>query len=178
MLSVEIAAVVHTWATMVAERIQNQWDNLSAVKGEAHIDVSEPVVFPTYLEQRIEAYGQRAWICEFGSGSESDTSDNPYLDDYINDSNFNDYRSKSDMRIRGRDAGAYTDLDGNEEYSFGRNAGKDLEAKPVYKGMTMVPMHIIKEEILAAKPELYSMINAVVADTIMGDLMISTNMYL
>lgn len=177
MLNVEIATVVHAWATMVAERISGQWDNLSAVHGEAHIETNDTIVFPTYLLQRIEAYGERAWQLEMGSGSASDTADNPYIDDYINDSNFNDYRSKSDMTIRGRDAGDYTDLDGNIQHSTGKNAGKDLEAKPVYPGMTMLPMHIIREEVHSALPELYSMINDVVAEEVMSGLWTSLKMY-
>ena len=177
MLNVEIATVVHAWATMVAERISGQWDNLSAVHGEAHIETNDTIVFPTYLLQRIEAWGQRAYICEYGSGSASDTADNPYIDDYINDSNFNDYRSKSDMTIRGRDEGDYTDLDGNIQHSTGKNAGKDLEAKPVYPGMTMLPMHIIREEVHSALPELYSMINDVVAEEVMSGLWTSLKMY-
>ena len=177
MLNVEIATVVHAWAVMVAERISGQWENLSAVHGEAHIETDDTIVFPTYLLQRIEAYGGRAWEIEFGSGSASDTMDNPYIDDYINDSNFNDYRSKSDMTIRGRDEGDYTDLDGNIQHSTGKNAGRDLEAKPVYPGMTMLPMHIIQEEVHSALPELYSMINTVVAEEVMSGLWTSLKMY-
>ena len=177
MLNVEIATVVHAWAVMVAERISGQWENLSAVHGEAHIETDDTIVFPTYLLQRLEAYGGRAWEIEYGSGSASDTRDNPYIDDYISDSNFNDYRSKSDMTIRGRDAGDYTDLDGNIQHSSGANAGKDLEAKPVYPGMTMLPMHIIQEEVHSALPELYSMINAVVAEEVMSGLWTSLKMY-
>lgn len=178
MLNVEIATVVHVWATMVAERISGQWDNLSAVHGEAHIETNDTIVFPTYLLQRIEAYGGKVFESEYGSGSASDTIDNPYLDDYINDNgNFNEYRSKSDMTIRGRDAGDYTDLDGNPQSSTGMNAGKDLEAKPVYPGMTMLPMHIIREEVHSALPELYSMINDVVAEEVMSGLWTSLKMY-
>ena len=177
MLNVEIATVVHAWAVMVAERISGQWENLSAVHGEAHIETDDTIVFPTYLLQRIEAYGGAAYTIEYGSGSASDTRDNPYIDDYISDSNFNDYRSKSDMTIRGRDAGDYTDLDGNIQHSSGANAGKDLEAKPVYPGMTMLPMHIIREEVHSALPELYSMINTVVAEEVMSGLGITLKMY-
>ena len=177
MLNVEIATVVHAWAVMVAERISGQWENLSAVHGEAHIETDDTIVFPTYLLQRIEAYGWAAWEIEYGSGSASDTRDNPYIDDYINDSNFNDYRSKSDMTIRGRDEGDYTDLDGNIQHSTGKNAGRDLEAKPVYPGMTMLPMHIIQEEVHSALPELYSMINDVVAEEVMSGLWTSLKMY-
>ena len=177
MLNVEIATVVHAWAVMVAERISGQWENLSAVHGEAHIETDDTIVFPTYLLQRIESFGGKAWEIEFGSGSASDTMDNPYIDDYINDSNFNDYRSKSDMTIRGRDEGDYTDLDGNIQHSTGKNAGRDLEAKPVYPGMTMLPMHIIQEEVHSALPELYSMINDVVAEEVMSGLWTSLKMY-
>lgn len=176
-MNLEIAAVVHEWATMVAMRIQNEWDNLGGIHGEAHVDVEMPVVFPSYLMGRIEAWGEKCWKVEYGSGSLSDTHDNPYIDEYISSENFNNYRSKSDMTIRGRDAGEYTDLDGNPQHSSGRNAGKSLEAKPVYRGMTMVPMHTIKEQCLSALPELYSMVNDVVATAVAKELTIQTKMY-
>ncbi len=176
-ISQQIASVILTWAVMVSERIQGQWDGLSGIYGEAQASVDNTIVFPTYLLQRLEFFGEKCWVCEYGSGSASDTMDNPYIDDYINDSNFNDYRSKSDMTIRGCDAGDYTDLDGNIHQSSGANAGKDLEAKPVYPGMTMLPMHIIREEVHSALPELYSMINDVVADEVMSGLGITLKMY-
>lgn len=176
-MNLEIAAVVHEWATMVAQRIQNEWDNLGGIHGEAHVETEVPVVFPSYLLSRIEAWGEKCWKVEYGSGSLSDTSDNPYLDEYISSENFNHYRSKSDMTIRGRDAGEYTDLDGNPQYSSGKNAGKNLEAKPVYRGMTMVPMHTVREQCLSALPELYSRINSMVAAEVAKELTIQTKMY-
>ena len=160
-----IAIVTHQWAKDVADRIQQKWDNMSGIKGEAHINVPLPIPAVNTLIQTIEAWGAKSFIAEFGSGSESDRS-NPYLDQYVNSSNFNHHRSKYDMTIRGRDAGEYTDLDGNPQTSTGHAAGRDLELKPVYEGMTMLPARVIETEVEFAKPELYARIQAAVGNYI------------
>jgi len=177
MLDLIIAPLLHQWATMVADRIQNRWGNLSGIRGNAEISAEFPLVAKGVLVQTIKAWGQRAWIAEYGSGSESDLS-NPYLNEYTNASNFNHYRSKSDMTIRGRDAGAYQDLDGNPQKSTGSNAGKYLELKPVYPGMTMLPLHVIKEESEAAFPELVLAIEQAVTSEIANTLNIQLKIYI
>lgn len=172
-VGLSVANAMHEWAVMVTERIENRWDNLQGVKGEHHVSANIPVELSGFVTQRIEAWGQAAWIIEYGSGSLSDTESNPYIGDYISDEMFNHYRSKVDMTIRGRDEGTYTDLDGNEYYSSGKMAGKDLELKPVYRGMTMIPMHVVEEECTMALPELQEMVENAVCSEIAKTLTVT-----
>lgn len=152
MLEQKISLVLTQWCEIINERIKSKWENATGIVGEAHANTPIITAIGNIINANLEFYGQRAWICEYGSGSTSDTS-NPYLDDYVSSSNFNDeYRSKSDMTIRGRNEGPYLDLDGNKHESTGYNAGKDLELKPVYTHM--LPMHIIEYEVHDAMPEI------------------------
>lgn len=160
MFEEEIAVITYEWAKDVADNIRNRWNNSQGVTGNAEVSVDAPAISSGNIMTAIVAEGQKAWILEYGSGSKSDTQDNPYIDSYVNDSNFNRYRSRSDMRIRGRNAGEYKDLDGNTHESTGKNAGKDLEIKPVYE--PQIPLKIIHEEIQKELPELRSRISLVI----------------
>jgi hypothetical protein len=174
-----IAATIATWSNTVCDRVRSRWDNLSGIHGESHIKADEIQFRGTVIQQTIEAFGQKCFIAEYGSGSEAEnSSNNPYLSAYVNSSNFNYYRSESDMTIRGRDAGTYYDLDGVAHESSGSNAGKDLELKPVYEGMTMLPLHVIEEECKTALPELYTMLNEAVALYFKGILDVTLDIYL
>lgn len=170
MFDLELSYVVDEWAKDVARTIENKYGNSQGVEGNAQVTSDLPFVAQGNVETYIRAWGQKAWILEYGSGSLAD-KENPTLDAYVNSGNFNRYRSRADMTIRGRDAGEYQDLDGNTHVSSGKNAGKDLEAKPVYS--PSVPLHIVQEEIQAELPELRSRIAEIVPELIARELEIS-----
>lgn len=170
MFDLELSALTNQWAKEVSWNIERRWENSGGVEGNAEVSVDLPYVSTGDVVEYIRAQGQKAWILEYGSGSKSDTS-SPYIDSYVSDRNFNHYRSKGDMRIRGRDAGDYKDLDRNPQVSSGRNAGKDLEAKPVYE--PQIPLHIIQEEIEKEIPTLRSRIAELVPELIARELSIT-----
>ena len=170
MFDLELSALTNQWAKEVSWNIERRWENRAGVEGNAEVSVDLPYVYAGDVVEYIRAQGQKAWILEYGSGSKSDTS-NPYIDSYVSDKNFNHYRSKGDMRIRGRDAGDYKDLDRNPQVSSGRNAGKDLESKPVYE--PQIPLHVIQEEIEKEIPTLRSRIAELVPELIARELSIT-----
>ena len=170
MFDLELSALVYQWAKEVSWTIQNKWEGSQGVDGLAECSVDIPYISSGNVVEYIRAQGRKAWILEYGSGSKSDTS-NPYLDSYVSSGDFNGYRSRSDMRIRGRDAGEYSDLDGGTQVSSGRNAGKDLEAKPVYE--PQIPLHIVHEYIEAEIPTLRSRIATLVPELIARELSIT-----
>lgn len=171
--SIAVVLAIHT--QIICARVAAKWGNMQGIKGNAEIHSNLPKIVGGMVVASIEASGQKAWIAEFGSGSLSDPS-NPYLDEYVSSGNFNRYRSKSDMTIRGRDAGDYTDLDGNPQHSSGHNAGKDLELKPVYP--VMYPAHIIQHEIDAEIPDIIAHIQVAVRDYAASQLTMDIQMYL
>ena len=170
MFDLELSFITNQWAKEVSWNIERRWGNSAGVTGNTEVTVDLPYVSAGNVVQYIRAQGRKAWILEYGSGSKSDT-DNPYLDSYVSSGDFNGYRSRSDMRIRGRDAGEYSDLDGGTQVSSGRNAGKDLEAKPVYE--PQIPLHIIQEEIEKEIPTLRSRIAELVPELIARELSIT-----
>jgi hypothetical protein len=179
MITDAVATVLAEWTEEICSRVKAKWGNMVGIQGEAEIEASLPKVVGDTLVATIEASGGKAWIAEFGSGSEAaGVSENPYLKEYANSPNFNHYRSASDMTIRGRDKGPYTDLDGNPEYSSGRAAGRDLELKPVYPGMTMVPFYVIRQEIEDAYPEIIPSIQQAIQKDVASQLAMSIEMYI
>ena len=175
MFDLELSYVVDEWAKDVARTIENKYGNSQGVEGNAMASSDLPFISEGNIVTYIRAQGQKAWILEYGSGSKSDTS-SPYIDSYVSDKNFNHYRSKGDMRIRGRDAGDYKDLDRNPQVSSGKNAGRDLEAKPVYE--PQIPLHVVQEEIQKALPDLCSRLATVIPELIARELRISMEVVL
>ena len=175
MFDLELSYVVDEWAMDVARTIENKYGNSQGVEGNAMASSDLPFISEGNVVTYIRAQGQKAWILEYGSGSKSD-QENPGLDAYVGNKNFNRYRSRSDMRIRGRDAGDYKDLDGNPQVSSGKNAGRDLEAKPVYE--PQIPLHVVQEEIQKALPDLRSRLATVIPELIARELRISMEVVL
>lgn len=71
-----------------------------------------------------------ALMDNYGTGSKMDLS-NPLLSEYIASDAWNRYRSRSDTRIRGRDAGSYTNVFGEIVESSGAFAGQVLENRKI-----------------------------------------------
>lgn len=68
----------------------------------------------------------------YGSGSLMDVENNALIDEYMSDENFNKaYRNKSDTRIKGRNAGSYTDIFGKPRKTSGNRAGDVLEGEVI-----------------------------------------------
>ena len=67
----------------------------------------------------------------YGSGSLMDWQNNPLIGEYLADEAWNPHRSLSDTTIRGRPAGAYTDVFGNERVSSGALEGQPLEGRKI-----------------------------------------------
>lgn len=175
MLQQRIAEVLQRHTAVICERVRANWGRMSGIKGNSEIHCDLPKMVNGMIVATIEAAGQKAWIAEFGSGSLADRN-NPYLSSYVSSGNFNHYRSRGDMTIRGRDRGNYTDLDGNAQYSSGHNAVKDLELKPVYP--VMYPAHVIQHEINEEMPELILGIQQVINDHTVAQLTMDMQIYI
>jgi len=178
MLELEIQRVLGIHCQVICKNVVARWNTMQGIKGNAEIKVADdlPQIVGGLVMATLDAHGMKAWIAEFGSGSLSDTSTNPYLDAYVSTGNFNHYRSKGDMSIRGRDAGAYLDLDGVSHTSTGHSAGKDLELKPVYP--VMFPTHVIKETIEAEIPDLIIHLQQTVATYALQSLTMNVDIYI
>jgi hypothetical protein len=174
-LELLIAEVLTKWSQTINARIEARWGTMVGVAGEAINGTPTVIPLGTVVTATLTSYGMKAWMCEFGSGSEADTS-NPYLESYTSSPNFNHYRSAGDMTIRGRDEGEYFDLDGQPQYSSGHNAGKDLELKPVYT--VMLPMHVIQFEVESAIPDIIEDIQTAVRDFTLAQLTMETQIYI
>lgn len=176
MLNVIISEVLRIHCDIINRNIVAKWNNMRGIHGEARADPALIEVIGTTVMATMNFSGQKAWIAEWGSGSLADTSDNPYIDEYVSSGNFNHHRSKGDMSIRGRDAGSYTDLDGNPQTSNGHNAGKDLELKPVYP--VMYPTHLVRDEVLQELPDIIAHIQRATAEYIAAQLTMDVQIYL
>ena len=104
MFDIELSYVVDKWAKDVARTIENKYGNSQGVEGNAMASSDLRFISEGNVVTYIRAQGQKAWILEYGSGSKAN-QENPGLDAYVSNGNFNRYRSRSDMTIRGRDAG-------------------------------------------------------------------------
>lgn len=71
-----------------------------------------------------------ALMDNYGTGSKMDLS-NPLLSEYIASDAWNNYRTRADTRIRGRDAGSYTNVFGETVESSGAFAGQILENRKI-----------------------------------------------
>ena len=71
-----------------------------------------------------------ALMDNYGTGSKMDLS-NPLLSEYIASDAWNNYRTRADTRIRGRDAGSYTNVFGEIVESSGAFAEQDLENRKI-----------------------------------------------
>lgn len=128
MLAAEIYNVVADIADKIVEDVKREWEMYPSVKGKAICDSNIKEFAMGELLLNVFGEGQKAWILEYGKGSNMDDKDNPYLDDYwYNDDIINPLRVRPLMV--GRPEGEYTDLDGNEHYSTGKMAGLIVESR-------------------------------------------------
>jgi hypothetical protein len=147
MIQQAVNTVISSHASIICERVRQKWGNLSGIVGNAKIDFSQPKLIGDIIVATLSANGQKAWIAEYGRGSLMEsTAKNPYLAEYISSSVYNYYRKEYGTNIiLGRDAGIYTDLDGNPHSTAGKMAGKIVEGKG--RTQPISPMYVIMTEI-------------------------------
>lgn len=121
-----ILPIVMKWAGKICADVCMEWGKFHNVKGEAEIGFDIVSQTAELIVGQFKANGQKAWICEYGSGSRMKPLD---LSKYKSSKYWNPYRNGT--AITGRNAGEYTDLDGNKHYSTGSKQGQDLER--IYK---------------------------------------------
>lgn len=119
--------IVRSYTQLAIVRVQQEWSKYN-LDGESNIVVKMEEV-QAIVTAHIYAWGQKAWLLEFGKGSMMETrlSENPFLYDYIDNENFNRFRLYNDYAITGRSKGDYYDLDGFKHTSSGRAEGENLE---------------------------------------------------
>lgn len=99
--------------------------NLAKRHGEVKVEIkeiSEHMYYYIYANAEV-------LMDAYGTGSKMDTVNNALIDEYINGESWNQYRSKSDTTIRGRKAGTYTDVFGNQKESKGNFARLPMEGR-------------------------------------------------
>jgi hypothetical protein len=171
----ELSALVHQWATEVSWTIQNKWEGSQGVDGLAECSVDVPYISSGNVVEYIRAWGDKAWILEYGSGHTLDES-NPYLEDYKSTDRWNPARASDGNEFIGRTAGETVYVpDGTTYESTGRAEGMRLEHqmgnKEPYE--SKVPLHIVHEYIEAEIPTLRSRIAELTTELIARELSIT-----
>lgn len=144
--------LIQSYCKAAKSQIKQQWESTSKIDGESHITDEELTIASDTVARSICAWGQKAWIAEFGKGSLMDksSSENPFLEDYENSEQFNRARLGHALAVVGRPAGEYTDLDGKKYKSSGNLYGKVIEDVSTSKGYPYAPIrgqHVIQQVI-------------------------------
>lgn len=164
-----IEGVLVFWSDRICSRIKNRWASLG-IKGNAETDFYILGNVKGAIVSRIFGLGQKMWLAEYGSGSRMDR-DNPYLEKYLRSSEFNQWRLHSSrMPIMGRSAGEYKDIDGNTHSSTGKLAGFDLERDGKPEFQPQEPMHVMREEVTAALPEISEDLSKAISKAVADDI--------
>ena len=129
----EVKKKVDEYTRIARDMVKAEWSKYTGGKysdlGESKIFLSGIADAEGAVVRDIVAFGQKAWILEYGRGSlmETNSAENPWLDEYVSSPNFNKWRRGRGLAITGREAGEYYDLDGNVHKSTGSLAGVNLE---------------------------------------------------
>ena len=125
-----ITKIVNEYSVEATRRIKAEWSRYTD-EGLGNADISFISDFDLrgLVKSVFIAEGQKAWVLEYGRGSlmEKNSANNPWLEEYTNDPNFNKWRKAHAFAITGREAGEYYDLDGNKHHSTGSLKGVNLE---------------------------------------------------
>lgn len=169
-------SLIKSYCSAAKSQIEQEWSTISNIDGESNITDEELTIASDIVARSLCAWGQKAWIAEFGKGSLMDksSSENPFLDDYINSSQFNEARLGHALSVVGRPAGEYTDLDGKDRDKYGKKYkssgnlyGKVIEDVATSRGYPYAPIrgkHIIKQVIDTDISMLQNEIQDVVGD--------------
>lgn len=144
-----IRDTVNAYAKEARVRVKEEWSRYNGVDlGKANMRVLAALADTEgEIIQTLVAEGQKAWILEYGRGSlmETNAANNPWLDEYTHDPNFNKWRKTHAFAITGREEGDYYDLDGNPHHSTGSLKGVNLEEWHSTKEYYPIsPRHIIQ----------------------------------
>lgn len=126
----KLRKIVRKYCRVACDEVRQQWGALDTIDGEAKITDKELEISQDTVARAICAYGQKAWIAEFGKGSLMDktTEENPFLQDYLrNNPDFNWDRYAHGLAVVGRPYGYYSDLDGETHFSHGTLKGIPIE---------------------------------------------------
>lgn len=125
----KLRTIVTRYIKVAYTQIEQQYSIEDTTDGEAHLLIADMTVAQDTVARSLIAYGQKAWILEYGKGSlmETNPDKNPFLADYIKSDNFNEARISNAYAVTGRKCGDYYDLDGNKHTSHGQLYGKNLE---------------------------------------------------
>ncbi len=122
--------ILRKYCRLACDEVRQQWGALDTIDGEAAIEQKELEITQDTVARALCAYGQKAWIAEFGKGSLMDksTDENPFLQDYLrNNPDVNWDRMAHNMAVVGRPYGYYSDIDGNKHFSHGTLKGVPIE---------------------------------------------------
>ena len=122
--------ILRKYCRVACDEVRQQWGALDTIDGNAEITERDLEITQDTVARAICAYGQKAWIAEFGKGSLMDNTvaENPFLTDYLSDSKFNKDRLAHGLAVVGRPHGEYYDLDGNPHFSHGSLQGIPIES--------------------------------------------------
>ena len=125
----KLRSIIRKYCRVARDEVRSQWSALDNIDGEASINEQDLEISQDTVARALCAYGQKAWIAEYGKGSEMDksTSENPFLEDYLNDPYFNRDRLAHEFAVVGRPHGYYPDIDGNPHFSHGSLSGVPIE---------------------------------------------------
>ena len=168
----KLRKIIRKYSRIACSEVRQQWGALDTIDGEAKIADRDLEISQDTVARALCAYGQKAWIAEFGKGSlmDSSTAENPFLTDYLSDPFFNRDRLAHGLAVVGRPHGYYPDLDGNPHFSHGSLQGIPIETW--YGQRLFAPIrgkHIIRN-ILKPDGALMSEMNQEIQATIMEEL--------
>lgn len=171
-LDLVVSEVLILYAQKICDRVRDKWDSSMrpGISGNKEIHADDLMVLKGIIMVKLIASGQAAWELEYGKGSKmaKTLDENPYLQEYLHSDLWNPRRTG--YSIRGREAGTYSDLDGNTADSTGKLAGFNLETdgKPEYQ--PVYPQYIINYEVKFALPEIAEALSAAIANAIADDI--------
>lgn len=168
-LLTKVRRIVRSYCRAAVDQVRQEWTAVNNVDGNAKIKEEKLEVAQDTVARAIVATGQKAWIAEYGKGSEMDksTSENPFLEDYLNSNIFNRERIGHALAVVGRPRGTYTDLDGKEHFSYGTLKGVEIETW--YGQPLMTPIsgkHIIQHVLDDLMPQMQEEIQGACSDVL------------
>ncbi len=184
-LDLIIATVLLEQAQKICDRVRKNWDEgmRPGISGHKEIHVGNPMVIRNAVMIEILSQGQAAWELEFGKGSLMDRSlsSNPYLADYVDSDQWNDYRTG--VSVRGRPEGTYEDLDGTPHESSGGMRGLSLEKSIGSLDADFAPVspqYIVRTEVKLSLPIIQAALSVALSNAITDEvaLMLTAKIYL
>lgn len=134
-----IVPIVIKWAGKICSDVCLAWGKQFNIDGNAEIGFDLVSQTAGLIIGQFKATGQKAWICEYGSGSKMKPLD---LAKYKSSKYWNSARHGT--AITGRPRGEYRDLDGEYRWSSGVNSGRNLEDTGIDRYQAAEPRETIR----------------------------------